>query len=216
MNDTTNSQNLRYDSASEKDGGNERHSLQTYVSDMLALERHIREPLERQLNDRDAARFSGAQRVFASIKSVTDNHIAALEAQLDALGGHAASPVKSMWSSLLGVGAAAVDSVRKTRVSKNLRDDSTALSLAAISYTMLHTTALGLGDQTTASLAQRHLRDITPLIVEISRVMPQVVLEELRADGESVDLSVASIAESTVADSWRTDSTLGTGTSTTL
>ncbi|MFN2459480.1 MAG: hypothetical protein ABR591_02110 [Candidatus Velthaea sp.] len=211
MNDTTNSENPRSDAGTAA-GGTERHSVQTYVSDMLALERHIREPLARQLNDRDAAAFSGAQRVFASIKSMNDNHIVALEAQLDALGGHAASPVKSMWSSLLGVGAAAVDSVRKTRVSKNLRDDSTALSLAAISYTMLHTTALGLGDQTTATLAQRHLGDITPLIVEISRVMPQVVLEELRADGEAVDLSVAAVAEATVADSWRVGGPTGTTT----
>ena len=45
-----------------------------------------------------------------------------------------------------------------------LRDDYTALSLAAISHTMLHTTGLALQNQPLADLAQRYLKDITPII----------------------------------------------------
>jgi hypothetical protein len=40
-----------------------------------------------------------------------------------------------------------------------LRDDYTALNLAAIGYHMLHTTGMGLQNQATADLALRHLKD---------------------------------------------------------
>jgi ferritin-like metal-binding protein YciE len=202
MNDTTNA-NVRYDSGVAHRPDNDRHSIQTYVSDMLALERHIREPLARQYDDKALSQFAGANDIVATLKAMTDAHIISLDAHLKSLGGHEASEVKSAWATLLGVGAAAVDSIRKTRVSKNLRDDYTALSLAAVSYTMLHTTALALGDDATARLAERHLDDITPFIREIGRAIPRIVLQELAVDGERVDMSVVSIAESTVERSWQ-------------
>ena len=144
------------------DTGDDRHTIATYLSDMLALERHIAAPVEAQLNN---------------------------------VGGSATSGVKSAWSALLGSGAAALNQVRKTKVSKSLRDDYTALGLSAISYTMLHTTALGLGDQATAQLAKRNLDDITPIIVEISQVMPKVVLQELQEDGETVQITAAELSK---------------------
>ena len=184
--------------ASEQD----RHSIQTYVSDMLALERHIGQPLSRQQQFDDAARYQSAQAIINRIKAVNDNHIAALEQRLAALGGHAASPVKSAWSALLGVGAAAIDSVRKTRISKSLRDDHTALGLAAMGYEMLNTTALAMGDSETGAMAKRHLADLTPILIDISENMPDVVLQELIDTGVSVDPTVAKRARQDVDECW--------------
>ncbi|MBD5655553.1 MAG: hypothetical protein IAI50_10320, partial [Candidatus Eremiobacteraeota bacterium] len=127
---------------------------------------------------------------------------ASLQAQLEAVGNDPASGIKSAWASLLGGGAAAINTVRKTKASKSLRDDSTALSLAATGYTMLHATALGLGDQATASLAKRHLDDIAPIIVEISRTIGLVVLQELRDDGENVSISAAQYSQQITGESW--------------
>ena len=83
-----------------------------------------------------------------------------------------------------------------------LRDDYTALSLAAISYTMLHTTALALNDQPTAELALRHLKDFTPLITEISRVIPQVVVHELTEDFPTVNMSSATASMRSTQEAW--------------
>lgn len=204
MNETTGSTSTRYDSADGTGAaGDERHAIQTYLSDALALERHIAQPLDRQSDLDDSAQFSAALAVIAHIKAVTAQHISGLENQLSAAGGHAASPVKSAWSQLLGAGAAAVDSARKTKVSKNLRDDYTALALATASYTMLHATALGLGDATTAELAQGYLADYARCVVEIASALPGVVLEELRLDGERVQTSVAETARENVKAAWR-------------
>lgn len=180
----------------------DRHVIATYLSDMLALERHIAAPVESQLKSEDHQSYAEANRIVRKIKSCTDAHIAALEAQTSAVGGHAGSPIKSAWAALLGVGAAGINQARKMKVSKSLRDDYTALGLSAISYTMLHATALGLGDTATAQLAKRHLDDYAPLIIEISKAMPTVVLEELREDGENVRISAAQISEQQTGESW--------------
>lgn len=194
----------RYDSSSgAAPGETERHSIQAYVGDMLALERHIAVPLGRQREMDDTARFGEAQAIVDEIKRLTDAHVTELERLLDQNGGSAASPVKSAWSSLLGVGAAAIDSVRKTKVSKSLRDDYTALGLASISYTMLYTTAVGVGDGPTAALAQRHLGDYARLVMRIAQAMPSIVLLELQADGEATAAGAAETIRRQIDQVWR-------------
>ncbi len=201
---TTSDQSIRFDSSAvQETGENERHSIQTYVSDMLALERHIAQPLKRQLDMPDTAKYSGALAVISQLQSLTQTHVTALEQCLEQLGGHEASPVKSAWSSLLGAGAAAIDSVRKTKVSKNLRDDYTALSLASISYTMLYTTSIGLGDATVGDLAKRHLADYARVVMQISQVIPDVVLQELRDDGETIQTDAADLIRQTTNEVWK-------------
>lgn len=187
----------------QSNANDDKHTIATYVSDMLALERHIAQPIAAQIKSGEHQQYGEAFAIVARIGTMTDTHIAALEQHLTAIGGHAVSPLKSAWSVLLGTGAAAIDQVRKTKVSKSLRDDYTALGLAAISYTMLDATARGLGDRATALLAKRHLDDIAPLIVEISTSMPAVVLQELRDDGENVDVSAGEISARETGESWK-------------
>jgi ferritin-like metal-binding protein YciE len=197
---------VRFDSSAQEGGGDERHSIQTYVSDMLALEQHIAQPLQRQLDMSDTTKYPEALRVVGQIKSLTDSHATALKQLLEQLGGHEASGIKSAWSSLLGAGAAAVDSVRKTKVSKALRDDYTALNLAAISYEMLYTTAVGLGDTLTADLAQRHLADYARVVMQIVQVIPEVVLEELQDDGEAIQAGSGDVIRHQINEIWKNQS----------
>jgi ferritin-like metal-binding protein YciE len=197
---TNNDASLRYDSTEPT--GDEKHTLATYVSDMLALERHIAKPVEHQQNSSATANYATASTLINKIASVSQSHIAALEARLKDLGGNANHPLKAAWASLLGAGATAVGGSRKTKASKYLRDDHTALSLASIGYTMLYTTAVGLGDTATATLAKQHLADIAPIIMEISDGVPTVVLQELRDDGETVRPEAADMVARTLDEVW--------------
>jgi ferritin-like metal-binding protein YciE len=187
--------------------GDEKHTIATYLSDLLALERHMAAPVESQVTSDDHQQYPAAAAIFQKIKTITDAHIAALDAQLNAVGGHPASGIKSAWSQLLGGGAATLNAARKPKVSKSLRDDYTALGLSSISYTMFHATALGLGDTASAQLAKRHLDDITPIIVAISEVIPGVVLGELAADGENVQVTAAQLTQQATKDSWSNSNT---------
>jgi len=105
---------------------NERHSLATYVSDMLALERHIRVPFETQANDGEFAGYPEAKRIVDRLVATADAHITFLDDALTQLGGHEASPIKSAVVGVEGFFAGAIDKMRKTKVSKALRDDYTA------------------------------------------------------------------------------------------
>ncbi len=178
-------------------------TINTYISDMLALEQHIETPLQSQLDDSEFAKSSAALRVVRETYTGVQSRISALQARLDAVGGHAGSPVKNAVSSLSGLAASAIDKVRKTQISKALRDDYTALSLASAGYTMLHTTALALGDDATATLSKNHLADVATEIMKISGTLPVVVLAELVEEGVNVDTSVSATADQNAEDAWR-------------
>jgi ferritin-like metal-binding protein YciE len=166
-------------------------TLQQYVSDMLALERHLLPAFENQSKD---DRYSGhpqARRLVNKIEATIHSHINGLEQHLKNLGGDPASPVKSAMTAALGVAASVIENVRTDPVSKNLRDDYTALGLAAVSYTMLHTTGQALMDQRTADLAASYLMDYTPLIAEIGEVIPEAVVSEIRDETELLNPAAA-------------------------
>ncbi len=180
-------------------------TLQQYVSDMLAVERHILRPLETQSSDDRMGMHPEVNRLVSKIESTARSHINGLEHHLEALGGDAGSPIKSAATTVMGAAASAVDAVRTDPVSKNLRDDYTALNLAAVSYTMLHTTGLALQDQRTAELAATYLEDYTPLITEINEVIPKVVVSELHDETEILDTKVVPQAIKRTQKAWDGD-----------
>ena len=186
MNDTTILRSVRYGSVSAASVEAERHLLQEYVSDLLALERHIREPIARQARLDVTPGNAVAMRIIARLDLMTDVHIEALQVQLRQLDGDAASRVGSALAVRTGFGTSAVDSIRSEKTSQRLRDNYAQLSLAAISYTILNTVAIGFGDGSAAALAKRHLTDVASVLVEINRILPGVILQELRDEGLAI------------------------------
>jgi ferritin-like metal-binding protein YciE len=172
-----------------------------YVGDMVALESHIEEALDRQLtetqDDRDA--HAAVQRFHDMVKQHRDT-LKEVQAQV---GTTAGNPIIAAGSTLLGKAAGVIDLVRTEGISKSLRDDYAAFSLAAISYSMLHTTSLGLGNQQVADLAERHLTDYAGAIERINELMPGVVARELDKDGHQTDSSAVAQTRSMVAKAWK-------------
>jgi hypothetical protein len=177
-------------------------TLQQYVSDMLALERHIHEAIRRQRDDENVRRHVEAHTLISRIEALLDEHIEHLERHVQSLGGEPMAPVKNAVTAVAGVAAGLYDKVRSEAVSKMLRDDYTAMGLAAISYTMLHTTGLAMTDHQTADLALRHLYHWTPLIVEISEIIPLVVVRELADDGAMLSPQVGQEAVRNTQQAW--------------
>ena len=180
-------------------------SLQQYVSDMLAVERHILPAIENQSKDNRYAKHPDARRLVNKIETTIRSHIDGLKQHLEKLGGDSASPIKSAVTAALGMAASVIENVRTDPVSKNLRDDYTVLNLAAVSYTMLHTCGQALMDEQTADLAANYLRDYTPLIAEINEVVPEVVVSELRDETELLDPDAAKRAIKRTQEAWGND-----------
>ena len=178
------------------------HAITTYVSDMLALARHVAAPLDAQVQDEATRMLPATNSLFPKIKQTIDRQVERLNAHLDQLGGHPTSGIKSAVSSIIGSAAATIDKSRKTRVSKMVRDDQTALALMTVSYTMLHATALGLRDQATADVAQRSLEELTPLVMELNRCIPEVVLAELQEEGLNPDTAAINRSREITQQAW--------------
>jgi hypothetical protein len=178
-------------------------TINTYLSDMLALERHVLQPLQHQVEDEDVVAMPSAHRVVAEAVAISQKHERALETRLESLGGHAGSPVKSTVSAALGGIAAAIGNARKTEVAKYLRDDYTAMSLASAGYTMLQTTARAFNDEATARLATQHLADYATIIMTLSATLPTATIADLKNDGATIDESVTAEAERVTEQAWR-------------
>jgi len=170
-------------------------TLTTYVSDMHALATHGLKAIERQLEN---IKDEGHPEAYAAVREfqrTLQSHTFLLDARVKALGGSSTQPVKDAVSAVAGVVAGLINAVRAEEASKSLRDDYTFFSHMAIGYLMLYTTAAGLRDRETASLAETGYRDVARLAIHIDHIMPTVVLQELRQDGLSVvDVSHEAVA----------------------
>jgi ferritin-like metal-binding protein YciE len=189
----------------------EQRSLQAYVSDMLALERHVRIPFEAQAKDDDFSKYPQSGALVQQILDQSKRHIDALETTLQELGGNPADPVKSAVSQVEGFFAGAIDMMRKTKVSKGLRDDYTALALCTAGYTLLQTTAMALGNSTVAQQAQRNLTDYAQSVMAIGQALPEVALRELSDIGIDVATEAATAARQAAKDAWQPHATTTTG-----
>jgi hypothetical protein len=195
-------------------------TLQKYVSDMIAVEDHIASAVKRQTEHEDVYKHHPqASQIIQSIAQMTEQHAKHLEQHLNAIGGDAGKGIKDMATAAMGVVAGMYDKVRNETVSKMLRDDYTALNLAAVSYTMLHTTGLALNDQMTADLALRHLKHYAGIIMQINQIIPTVVVGDLRDDVPMLNEASVQQAMQNTQDAWRPSSDggsfLGTGGSNT-
>jgi hypothetical protein len=179
-------------------------TIQHYVSDMLAVEKEILEAVKRQADDDHVQdHHANAKSIIQRIERLAAQHKDGLDRHLSDLGGDPASGIKKAVTASMGAVAGMYDKLRSESVSKMLRDDYTALNLAAVSYTMLHTTGLALHDQKTADLALRYLRDYTPIIMDINELLPHVVVEDLREDVPTIDGSSADQAAMNTQQAWQ-------------
>jgi ferritin-like metal-binding protein YciE len=186
------------ESASEKN----QKTIADYVGDMHALESHIEEALDRQLN-----MFDDLPDVRAAVRGYHDF----VKGQRDALAEllkdlpkeSTGSSIKEMGSTLLGKAAGLIDKIRTEGNSKVLRDDYTAFNLAAVSYSMLFTTATALGNSSVAEVAERHLRGYAKAVQEINHLIPEAVLKELEKDGHQVKSGVVASTIETVDRIWK-------------
>lgn len=180
--------------------------LDSYITDMLALEDHIVQAVEAQLADlrKDYPEYATT---VGKASAVTNRHIGALKAlkasrHIDS-GSVVADAVKRATSVVAGLGAAAIDLVRHEKLAKNLRDDYTAYSLASIGYEMLLTTAIAFADEEVAGHARTHFADYAKVIMDLSHAIPGAVVTELQQRGLPVQPESATNMQQEIENVWK-------------
>lgn len=181
-------------------------AINSYITDMLALEEHIVTAVQgQQENLKDEhPKFSA---VLRDVEALATRHTEELKELVEqrkiGAGGKISEVVKKAGSVVLGVGAAAIDLVRSERVPKNLRDDYTVLALATVGYAMLFTTATSLGDAPVAALAASQHKDYAEATMALNDVVPASVITLLADEGLAADSSVLKAVHKELNTHWR-------------
>ena len=180
-------------------------AINSYITDMLALEDHIEKALRGQLEDLED--YPEVIREVKQIHHKVEQHIADLKNLSERrAAGRPADIIKRAGSAVLGLGAAAIDLVRSEGLPKNLRDDYTAFSLASIGYVMLYTTGLGLDDREVAELARQHFRDYAGAVTRLHNIIPAAVIRFLKEDGLAASETVLPEISRTIEEVWHSQS----------
>ena len=153
-----------------------------YSSDVHALVAHGVQALKRQVEQLKNVSHQDAKTAVVAFESLLVKQASQLDEHVKSLGGTTAQPVKDAVAAVAGVAAGLIDAVRSSETAKSIRDDHTYFSHLGIAWLMLHTTATSLGDKRTASLAERGYTDTAKAIMHIDRILPKIVVEELRED----------------------------------
>ncbi|HEU5042174.1 MAG TPA: hypothetical protein VFT84_15200 [Gemmatimonadales bacterium] len=178
-------------------------ALNSYITDMLALEDHIEKAIRGQLTD--LKDYPDVVTELKGLHRTIEHHISDLRGLKERRNaGGVAEKVKRAGSAVAGAAAGVIDLIRTEGLPKNLRDDYTAFSLATIGYVMLHTTALSLDDREVAELAQQHFRDYANAITRIHAIIPEAVIRSLQAEGLPARNEVLSEVHRTVEEVWNT------------
>jgi len=90
----------------------------------------------------------------------------------------------------------------KKRISKTLQDNYSKLNLITMGNTLIHTTALALEEVDVASTALNHLKNLTPLVIELGKLTPVVVMRELENGSYDIDPGAGEMARENVELAW--------------
>jgi ferritin-like metal-binding protein YciE len=179
------------------------HTISDWLGDIVALEGHVEEAMDRQLSLKsDNASLSAAiQRFHDSIRDSKQRAVAYQEQY----GSTAGNPIIKAGTNLLGKAAGMIDKMRSDSVSKALRDDYTAYNHVAIAYTMLHTTAMALGDDATTQFAEQGLRTYASMVQELNHLIPEAVVQDLRHEegAQVVNENVVESCRSVIDGIWK-------------
>ena len=179
-------------------------TLDMYINDMHALQTHILEAVEQQSQDprvkNEAQTIELVSKLHTTLAEQVQ-HLGRIKEKMNT--GTVGATIKEGLGQAAGVFAGLYGKVRKDPVSRMLRDDYTALAMATISYTQLHTTGLAYKEQEVADVALKHLEALTPLVIRINEIMPNVVAAELSDEGSGIDTEVASEATENTQQAWK-------------
>ncbi len=183
--------------------------IKDWIGDMVAIEAHIEEALDAQLKVKDQvpAAASSIQTFHDTTKANRDR----LKAYQEKIGTTGGNPVIDAGASVLGKAAGLIDRFRSDTLTKSIRDDYTAFNHASIGYTLLHTTALALGDGESADLAAQNLKVHASNVQHINHIISDVAMAEIQKDGYPVKNTEAAAETRKAIDSiWKETDQVGT------
>jgi hypothetical protein len=179
----------------------ETEKLQDYTTDLYALIKHTLSVVKTQKTSKKV-NHSKAVDLLHDIDLALTEQVNEFDQMEDLINDGTLATIKEKVAGFSGSIAGLLNTQREDPISKMLRDDYTALGMIASGYTMLHTAALGAGNEKLVNFTKSSLITIAALITETSRILPHAVAADLDID------SVAEEAENNTQECWNPENML--------
>lgn len=167
----------------------EKALLNGYAEDQLAAIKHVLGAVEEHLKIESIDRLPEVQNAFSAVRLTLGLLREELEQYLSSSvpGYRVEGTMKSALSNISGFLTGLYGQLRSETLSRAVRDDLTALNFLCTTYSMLFAAATSFEEGPLALVASRGMHRLTPLIVELSLIIPLVVVHELTGQGYQVD-----------------------------
>lgn len=172
-----------------------------HLTDLIALEHNVHEALSRQRSDDEVRLNAHVNELVIRMERCSQDHYDALKAI--AVGyGIEESAWKKAVGSVLGAAAGLLERVRDRKLSGVVRDNYVILSVCAMQYTSAHAFATAIKDDRLAVQTLEHLVNITPLLVSLSKLLPEVVVDEIARESPAIDVTAGRLATENTQRAW--------------
>lgn len=173
-----------------------------YLTDLMAIEKHLLETIGRQRSDENVRMNIHVNELIIRIERCARDHYESLK-ELSSAYMVEENAVKKVISTALGTATGLLEGIRDHKLPRMLRDNYVMLSVAAMHYTTVHAFGAAIRDERLASQTLLHLRAITPLLVALSKVLPEVVVSDVAAEhGAVIDMTAADLARTRTQEAW--------------
>lgn len=164
-------------------------TLHSEIARLKALDEQIHQLIRRQLEGAAMEAQPEARSWLREMEPKIYAHASALGECLERLETSPSSITQAL-GTVIGTAAGWIEAMRsQEEVSRTLRDDYAALSLALVHTAMLETIAAVLGDRQTASLAGDQKDQLRDALDQLEGVLPSVLARELRESGKALPVA---------------------------
>lgn len=189
--------------ASTTDPSSGTSTVRGYISDLIAVARHVRGAIDQQLSGSSLINVAGADKVLRQAAAALKAGQTELENRLRETGGlGVATHLKEAATSVTGFLTGIYGQVRGETTSRALRDDHTGLNFVVVCASMLDTTARALGDLDTARVTEALMQGLTGPIMEVGVLIPRSVVNDLAVEGHPVQAAAAERSIAAVRAAW--------------
>jgi hypothetical protein len=164
-------------------------TLHSEIARLQALDEQIHQLIRRQLESAALEAYPEARSWLGGVEPKLHAHASALGDCLERLEVSPSS-IKQALGTVIGTAAGWIEAMRsQEEVSRTLRDDYAALSLALVQTAMLETIASAFADRQTAALARQQVDELRDALDRLEGVLPAVLARELRESGKALPVA---------------------------
>ncbi len=182
----------------------------SYAADQFAAVQHTLKAVAQHVEADEVQALPELRSVLSRLRTTLEAQARAIEMHLEREfdGKGVEGSLKDAVTNISGFLAGIYGKMRGETASRMVRDDITAANFLATCYSMLYATAVSFNEPKTATLASTHLHQLTPFVIELSRLVPTVVIEEFVRQGYAVNEAAIGEAVEVVAQAWSATPTM--------